>query len=65
MTIFISFIDYLIVDRDRPWWDVIEDRLMYFFVVMSKTNTDYCVLIRKCVLRHGDLANDIPVQHST
>ena len=50
----------------RPWWDVMEDSMMYFFVVMSEYIHSVVYLLSSClVTRYGDTAHDLLVQHST
>lgn len=48
----------------RPWWDVIEDYTMYFFVVMSKFQS-ILQWARVIDWRYGDTTHDILVQHSS
>ena len=51
----------------RPWWDMMEDNLMYFFVIMSmlgwSPSIDTAMLLT--TTRYGDTAHDIPLQHSS
>ena len=50
----------------RPWWDMMEDNLMYFFVIMSmlgwSPSIDTAMLLT--TTRYGDTAHDIPLQHT-
>ena len=51
----------------RPWWDMMEDNLLYFFVIMSEfaqCGWTYYVVSMLPSLRYGDTAHDIPLQHT-